>query len=47
MSWRFQTVQGLAGDEFLGDLPLEFDAVGSVPGHGFHPVKARPPWSIL
>jgi hypothetical protein len=41
-----QTEQGLPGDEFLRDLSLEFDAVGSVPGHGFHPLKAQPPWSI-
>jgi hypothetical protein len=23
------------------DLPLEFDAVGTLSGHGFHPLKAQ------
>src|SRR5262245_50112171 len=39
-------MQGLAGDVFLGDLTLKFAAVGAVLGHGFHPSKARQPWSI-
>jgi hypothetical protein len=30
----------------LSDLTLEFDAVGVVLGHGFHPWKARRPRSI-
>jgi hypothetical protein len=33
-------------DEFLGDLSFEFDAMGTVLGHGFHPLKARQSWSI-
>src|SRR5262245_3510619 len=32
-------MQGLARNVFLGDLTLEFDAVGAVLGHGFHPWK--------
>jgi hypothetical protein len=39
-------VECLASEEFLGNLPLEVDAVGTVPGHGFHPLKARLSWSI-
>jgi len=31
----------LAWDEVVGDLPFDFDAVGAVLGHGFHPLKAR------
>jgi hypothetical protein len=31
----------LACNEVLGDLPFEFDAVGAVLGHGFHPLKVR------
>src|SRR5262249_14156032 len=34
-----QRMQGLAGNVFLGDLTPEFDAVGAVLGHGFHPWK--------
>src|SRR5262249_24211152 len=34
-----QRMQGLARNVFLGDLTLEFDAVGVVLGHGFHPWK--------
>src|SRR5580700_10082342 len=41
-----ETVECLASEEFLGNLPLEVDAVGTVPGHGFHPLKARLSWSI-
>ena len=36
-----QPVEGLAGQELLGELTLEFDAVRSVLHHGFHPSKAR------
>src|SRR5262249_10798528 len=32
-------MQGLARNVFLGDLTLEFDAVGAVLSHGFHPWK--------
>jgi hypothetical protein len=39
-------MQRLACNEVLGDLPFELDAVGAVLGHGFHPLKARQPWSI-
>jgi hypothetical protein len=35
-----ETVKRLARNEFLGDLPFEFDATGTVLGHGFHPLKA-------
>jgi hypothetical protein len=41
-----ETVECLASEEFLGNLPFEFDAVGTVPGHGFHPLKARQSRSI-
>ena len=41
-----ETVECLASEEFLGNLPFEFDAVGAVPGHGFHPLKARQSRSI-
>ena len=34
-------VERLARNEFLGDLPFEFDAMGTMLGHGFHPLKAR------
>src|SRR5262249_3999256 len=34
-----QRMQGLARNVFQGDLTLEFDAVGAVLGHGFHPWK--------
>ena len=36
-----ETVECLAGNEVLGDLSFELDAMGAVPGHGFHPLKAR------
>src|SRR6516162_1428011 len=39
-------MQRLACNVFLSDLTLEFDAVGVVLGHGFHPWKARRPRSI-
>ena len=42
MSCRLrQAVQRLAGNELLGDLPLERGAVRSVLRHGFHPPEAR------
>jgi hypothetical protein len=34
-------VQALPGNELLGDLPLELNAVGTLSGHGFHPLKAQ------
>jgi hypothetical protein len=34
-------VECFAGNELLGNLPFEFDAMGTVLGHGFHPLKAR------
>jgi hypothetical protein len=34
-------VQALPGNELLRDLPLEFDAVGTLSGHGFHRLKAQ------
>src|SRR5439155_8695901 len=34
-------VQALPGNELLCDLPLELDAVGTLSGHGFHPLKAQ------
>jgi hypothetical protein len=34
-------VQALPGNEVLGDLPLELNAVGTLSGHGFHPLKAQ------
>jgi putative ABC transport system substrate-binding protein len=34
-------VQALAGEKLLRDLPLERDAVGTLSGHGFHPLKAQ------
>jgi hypothetical protein len=34
-------VQALAGEKLLRDLPLELDAVGTLSGHGFHPLKAQ------
>jgi hypothetical protein len=30
----------------LGDLSFEFNAMGTLSGHGFHPLKARQLWSI-
>jgi len=41
-----ESVKRFARNEFLGDLSFEFDAMGTVPGHGFHPLKARRSWSI-
>jgi hypothetical protein len=41
-----ERVKCFARNEFLGDLSFEFDAMGTVPGHGFHPLKARQSWSI-
>lgn len=32
-------MQGLARNVFLSDLTFEYDAVGAVLGHGFHPWK--------
>jgi hypothetical protein len=29
------------GNELLRDLSLGLDAVGTLPGHGFHPLKAQ------
>jgi hypothetical protein len=40
-------VKRFARNKFLGDLSFEFDTMGAVSGHGFHPLKARQPWSIL
>jgi hypothetical protein len=39
-------VKRFARDKLLGDPSFEFDAMGAVSGHGFHPPKARQPWSI-
>jgi hypothetical protein len=36
----------LSGNELLCDLPFECDAVGTLSGHGFHPLKAQLPLSI-
>jgi hypothetical protein len=36
-----KAVKCLAGNEVLGDLPFELDAMGAVLGQGFHPLKAR------
>ena len=36
-----KSVQCLARNKLLGDLPFELDAVGAVLGHGFHPLKAQ------
>jgi hypothetical protein len=33
-----ERVKRFARNEFLGDLSFEFDAMGTVPGHGFHPL---------
>src|SRR5271163_2421286 len=41
-----QSMQRLAGDELLRYLSFECGAVGTVLGHGFHPLKARRRWSI-
>src|SRR5215470_4124656 len=34
-------IQALPGNELLRDLPLELNAVGTLSGHGFHPLKAQ------
>jgi len=34
-------IQGLPGNELLRNLPLELDAVGTLSGHGFLPLKAQ------
>jgi hypothetical protein len=39
-------VQRFARDELLRLLPFEFDAMLTVLGHGFHPLKARQSRSI-
>jgi Ni,Fe-hydrogenase III large subunit len=36
-------IKGLSGNELLCDLPFEGDAVGTLSGHGFHPLKAQLP----
>jgi hypothetical protein len=36
-----ESMQRLPGNELLGNLALELDAVGTVLGHGLHPSKAR------
>jgi hypothetical protein len=36
-----ECVQALPGNELMRDLPLERDAVGTLSGHGFHPLKAQ------
>src|ERR1700761_1129346 len=36
-----QRVQGLTSNEFLGNLPLERDAVGTMLGHDFHSPEAQ------
>ena len=41
-----ERVKRFARNEFLGDLSFEFDAMGTVPGHGFHSLKAQQSWSI-
>jgi hypothetical protein len=33
-------MERLARNEFLGNLPFEFNAMGTILGHGFHPLKA-------
>jgi hypothetical protein len=34
-------IQAFPGNELLRDLPLELNAVGTLSGHGFHPLKAQ------
>jgi len=34
-------MQRLTTDELLGNLALEGDAMGTMLGHGFHPLKAQ------
>ena len=41
-----QPVKGLASEIFLSNLSLELNTVGSVLGHGFHPLKAQHSRSI-
>ena len=41
-----ESMERLACNEVLGDLPFELDAVDAMLGHGFHPLKARQPRSI-
>ena len=41
-----ECVERIACNKLLSDLPLEFDAVRGVFGHGVHPLKARQPRSI-
>ena len=36
-----EAMQGLSGNKPLRHLTLEHDAVGTVLGHGFHPLKAQ------
>jgi hypothetical protein len=36
-----QSMQRLAGNKLLRYLPFECGAVGTMLGHGFHPLKAR------
>jgi len=36
-----ETAERHARNEFLGDLPFVFDAMRTVPGYGFRPLKAR------
>jgi hypothetical protein len=36
-----KTMECLAGNEVLGDLSFELDAMGAALGHGSHPLKAR------
>src|SRR4030095_17089859 len=38
-AWKART--GSPGNELLRDLPLELNAVGTLSGHGFHPLKAQ------
>jgi hypothetical protein len=46
-SWRFARLWSLSSaNEFLGDLPFQFGAIGTMLGHGFHPLKARRSRSI-
>src|ERR1700758_1252874 len=38
-AWKART--GSPGNELLRDLPLELNAVGTLSGYGFHPLKAQ------
>jgi hypothetical protein len=42
-----EPMQGLAGQEFLSNLALEFDAVRAVLGHGLPAFESPARWSIL